>query len=589
MRLRAIVLVGAATFLSAGLTAGLLLTGAQAAKAPPRVTKEQLAWWQALQKLRVPPGCFSATFPKVEWVRATCRKPPPTPYMPARGPRPYTIGNSNDYSARVSNLIVGAEGSFDASNATSETDGGANIYSLQINTNRFVPSLCSGHAGCLGWEQFIYSSGFQGIYIQYWMINYNATCPAGWMQGPPGYTQDCYRNSTSRTVAQQAVSNLPTMRLTGDTRSGNDTVEMFWSGTNASAADTGSPFNLATHWTDAEFLIVGDGNNSVATFGANTTIVVRTVVHHNSTAAPSCQLEGFTGESNNLNLVGTAPISMGPAPAIASQQSNVLTTASGCQSADGTGDTHLRTFNGLLYDFQATGEFILAQDPYFVVQNRQVSGAPTWPNAAVNTAVATRMGTSRIAVCLPNQLQINGKTTKAAQGTPIRLPGGVDVLLKGNVYLIRGANGDNVRAEVNNGWINVSVGLGSWPDNVHGLLANANGNVSQLATRTGVVLNEPLSFATLYHRYGDSWRVKPSESLLCGKPVRSSSPTASFYAGNLNPKVARRARSICLKFGVRIAALLDACTIDVAVIGKPEAARAYVGATAPISVAPPPR
>jgi hypothetical protein len=421
------------------------------------------------------------------------------------------------------------------------------------------------------------------------MINYNATCPTGWIQPAAPYNNDCYRNSTGfTTVAKQPVTNLTTMRLTGDTSSGNDAVEMFWSGTNASAQDTGSIFNLGTHWTDAEFLIVGDGNSTQATFGANTTIVVRTVVHHGSKLAPSCQLEGFTGETNNLSLVGTGAISTGPAPAIVSQQSNVLTTANGCQAADGTGDTHLRTFNGLLYDFQATGDFVLEQDPYFVVQNRQVSGAPTWPNASVNTAVATRMGSTRVAVCLPNRLEINGKSTVAAQGMPIRLPGGVDVMRKGNVYLIRGRHGDSVHAQVNNGWIDVSVGLGRWPDNVRGLLANANGNVNQLKTRGGIVLTEPLSFTELYHRYGDTWRVKPDESLLCGKPVRPSSPTATFYARDLKPDTARRARATCLKFSVKKGPLLDACTLDVAVIGKPEAAKVYVGARTPIAVAPRP-
>ena len=74
---------------------------------------------------------------------------------------------------------------------------------------------------------------------------------------------------------------------------------------------------------------------------------------------------------------------------------------SNCAAATSVGDTHLTTFNGLLYDFQASGDFVLAQvDPDFVVQTRQVSGAPTWPDASVNSAVATRMGKTKVAVCL---------------------------------------------------------------------------------------------------------------------------------------------------------------------------------------------
>src|SRR6516164_10160727 len=65
------------------------------------------------------------------------------------------------------------------------------------------------------------------------------------------------------------------------------------------------------------------------------------------------------------------------------------------------GDTHLRTFNGLFYDFQAAGDFTLAEAGRdFSVQTRQVSGAPTWPNATVNKAVAARFGSTKVAVCL---------------------------------------------------------------------------------------------------------------------------------------------------------------------------------------------
>jgi len=63
------------------------------------------------------------------------------------------------------------------------------------------------------------------------------------------------------------------------------------------------------------------------------------------------------------------------------------------------GDTHITTFDGLHYDFQAAGEFVLVDNgPDFIVQNRQASGAPTWPNADVNKAIAVRMGKTTVAV-----------------------------------------------------------------------------------------------------------------------------------------------------------------------------------------------
>jgi hypothetical protein len=99
-----------------------------------------------------------------------------------------------------------------------------------------------------------------------------------------------------------------------------------------------------------------------------------------------------------------------------------------------------------------------------------VSGAPTWPNAAVNKAVAVRAGKSRIAICLaPSRLEINGEAVRLRDGKSVLLPDGAHVSLRGNVYTIRGPSGDSVRAVSNNSYIDVSVGLGRWPTKVRGV------------------------------------------------------------------------------------------------------------------------
>src|SRR6516165_10202401 len=73
-------------------------------------------------------------------------------------------------------------------------------------------------------------------------------------------------------------------------------------------------------------------------------------------------------------------------------------------AASSIGDTHLRTFNGLFYDFQAAGDFILAEvEPDFTVHTRQVSGAPKWPDATVNQGVAARFARTEVAICLASR------------------------------------------------------------------------------------------------------------------------------------------------------------------------------------------
>ncbi|HEX4059746.1 MAG TPA: hypothetical protein VHY58_01895 [Streptosporangiaceae bacterium] len=42
---------------------------------------------------------------------------------------------------------------------------------------------------------------------------------------------------------------------------------------------------------------------------------------------------GYTGETNNLNLVGTPAVAKGLYPAIVSEQSNIVNTAASCATA----------------------------------------------------------------------------------------------------------------------------------------------------------------------------------------------------------------------------------------------------------------
>ena len=122
---------------------------------------------------------------------------------------------------------------------------------------------------------------------------------------------------------------------------------------------------------------------------------------------------------------------------------------------------------------------------------------------------------------------------------------------------------------------------------MRGLLTNANGNINQIAARDGTLLTNPFPFEDLYHGFADSWRVPAKESLLsaCGvKGVERGIPSKPFYASDLDPEVYERTRRVCTAAGVEAGALLDACILDVAVIGDEAAAQVFVGAHRPIAV-----
>ena len=153
------------------------------------------------------------------------------------------------------------------------------------------------------------------------------------------------------------------------------------------------------------------------------------------------------------------------------------------------------------------------------------------------------------------------------------------------MYFVIAPSGDSIRATVNGAYIDVQVGLGHWPSTVHGLLANANDKIDEIAARDGEVLSRPFPFERLYGHYTDSWRVPPNQSLLspCGESVQRGIPKKPFYAKDLGPELARRNRDICMRAGVKEGPLLDACMIDVAMLGG-RAAKVFAGRSTPVVV-----
>jgi hypothetical protein len=573
-------------------------------KLSPEEIRLRGEWRIAMAQLPLPrKGCFQSAYPSKEWREVPCIAAPNYPMPPRDGARPLVVGNGDDVSAEApTGFISSAIGSFDSlTNVTSLSSpiGGsgapvANAYTLQLNTDFFSSAACSGTgnpAECSGWEQFVFeNTGTLGrALIQYWLYRYDNPCPAGWNQHPAGTHIHCWRNNSGGSVAvpNQPVANLGQLSLSGNVSAMADSVTLSDGGFAYAKAGDNS-VNAAAGWRLAEFGVFGDGGGGQATFNNGADIVLRTRIFYGGNAPPICSAQGFTGETNNLSFGPAAPAGSQPGPAVIFRESTAGGAPSNCAAATTVGDTHLATFGGLFYDFQASGDFVVAQvDPDFVVQARQVSGAPRWPNASVNSAVAARMGKNTVAVCsAPARLIVDGKNTEIEDGASLSTPDGVDIWRKGSVYFIIGPTGHSVRAKVNPTWIDVSVGLGRWPVKVAGLLANADGDVNKIATRDGAVLTNPFAFEELYHRYAASWRVGPRESLLsvCGEEAESGIPRTTFYAKDLDPKIAQRTRAVCEAAGVKGAVLLDACTLDVAVIGDDAAAQVFVHAVQPVAV-----
>lgn len=314
----------------------------------PRAVSDA-AWQQAIAQAPAPGGgCFHASYPALVWHATPCAVPPTWPMEPALpAGAPAAVGDGHDYSARVAGRIRTATGSFhkvspgitEKGKVDNEGAPHPNTFTLQLNTEFFSSPTCAGSADpstCLGWQQFVYETSSNMVFMQYWLIDYDATCPTHWFT----YQSDCYVNSDASVNAGSPVTApaLATTKLQGQAvRGGDDTVVLLTGGTQAAlVAAPDGVLDLAQRWNTAEFAVVGDAGGGEATFGPDSTLEAETAVKGSGTAAPTCVHEGFTGETNNLDLSGTPPLGRRAVPTIGSEQTDATATARSCAAVPGT-------------------------------------------------------------------------------------------------------------------------------------------------------------------------------------------------------------------------------------------------------------
>jgi hypothetical protein len=267
----------------------------------------------------------------------------------------------------------------------------------------------------------------------------------------------------------------------------------------------------------------------------------------------------------------------------------------------GTGDPHIYTWDGLAFDFQAVGEFVLARTPAWMVQVRQ---EPWKRSTSVITAAAMQMGANRVAFYLKEEppLRVNGEPralgcpghTLTACQNELRFEDGGRISRSGKKYTMIWPE-ISATVEVTIFPQALKVRVTPSDRELSGLLGNGDDDSSNdLQTRDRRVIPLPVTFQQLYAEFRESWRILPEESLF---DYRENESTETFTDRDYPPfpsstetldSVEREAaREICTRAGLSAEEqpiLFDGCVLDVAVSEDFGMAEAFAEIPEPVEV-----
>jgi hypothetical protein len=255
----------------------------------------------------------------------------------------------------------------------------------------------------------------------------------------------------------------------------------------------------------------------------------------------------------------------------------------GCEGGSSTGDPHLVTLDGLAYDFQAAGEFVLAEASAGLPLTVQIRQQPlgTSRTIAINTAVAAALGPDRVALYAgrATPLLVNGAPTTLADDSTLTLAGGGKVHLDNGAYtfLWPVSAGERVQVAVAADHLDVRLLLPpARQGQVRGLLGNFDDDATDdVATRTGTVLSAP-TFQEFYASFAESWRIAQAESLFDYAPGENTEtftdrafPERFVSARDLSEAERAAALQVCVAQGITDTMLLESCILDVTLTGDP--------------------
>lgn len=263
--------------------------------------------------------------------------------------------------------------------------------------------------------------------------------------------------------------------------------------------------------------------------------------------------------------------------------------------ARSTGDPHLTTLDGLAYDFQAAGEYLLVErGAGVVVQARQEPATDSvCPSVSVNTAISARIGGSRVSVFVDDaRMWIDGVAQPL--DAPVVFDDCSQVFPTPSGYGFVWASGEQMVIHRRETRFDLDFAPAAEHAGAYsGLLGDFDGDpLNDLRDAAGTVIpTEPLAEADVYTRLRTAWLAIDHGRLFEERPEegpgafdRDDFPARADGVEAFTEDEVAAAGAICADAGVVDGHRLKECALDVLCLG-PDAAPAFAGQAEPAAVA----
>ena len=267
----------------------------------------------------------------------------------------------------------------------------------------------------------------------------------------------------------------------------------------------------------------------------------------------------------------------------------------------GHGDVHLTTFDGLHYDFQAVGEFVLAKSTAvgdtFQVQIRLADYGGGESSPTVTTEMGIQVGNDRVSFCVGRTatVWVDGVASNLSPtANTLTLAGGTITELSQGNYQVTERTGEVVQITDSGTYLGYTIDLAPSvkPGSVAGLLGTYTGTANAFQLPNGTALGSNLTSVQLYQTFGNAWRITDGTSLLdygTGENTATytdlTHPSYGLPVSSLPTDVVAAAKAAVAAAGITDPTAAADATYDYLVTGNPSfiTSAAATGALAPVT------